>query len=72
MSLKVRRLSPTAARDELGKELQSLERKHSMTSWDFYERYRAGELDDSDDFARWAAVCYMAVRTGVLVPPSGD
>jgi hypothetical protein len=70
VGLKVRKLSPEMAGAELGEELATLERRHSMTSWDFYERYRAGELEDSDDFARWATLCYLAVRTGVLRPPA--
>jgi hypothetical protein len=36
-----------------------------MSSAEFYERYCAGEFPEfphAEDFFRWAAYCYMALR----------
>jgi hypothetical protein len=72
MPLRVRKLDSEALRDELTRELGELEQKHGMPSLEFYRRFRAGELGDSSEFVRWAGLCYMAVRNGVLTPPVDD
>ena len=38
----------------LAKELQEYERKHEMTSQEFFERYQRGELNDHMEFIEWA------------------
>jgi hypothetical protein len=64
MKIPTRKLSS----DDLRRELASFEAKHGMTSSQFYNRFRAGELGDDAEFMRWAGLCYIALRTGVLAP----
>jgi len=42
------------ALDALLRSLISYEQKHQMSSDEFYERYLAGELEDSREFVEWA------------------
>ncbi len=42
------------ALDSLLRSLAAYERKHGMTSADFYEKYLAGKMKDSADFVEWA------------------
>ncbi len=53
---------------DLQRELLGLEREHGMSSSDFYNRFRAGELGDDPQYMHWAGLCYIAMRTGVLAP----
>ena len=53
-------------RAQLVEELAKLEREHSMTSAEFYARYREGKISDTPSFTHWASLCYMAMRRGVL------
>jgi hypothetical protein len=55
---------------ELEGRFAKLEQERSMTAWEFYERFRAGELNDSPETVRWAGLCYMAERSGVLAAPA--
>ena len=69
MGLEVRKLS----REMLEEELVELERRHGRSSAECYEQYRTGALGDeadSPEFVRWAGLCYMAVRNGVLQLPT--
>jgi hypothetical protein len=66
MTRVVRKLS----KRELKEQLALLEHDRSMTAWEFYERFRAGELDDSPETMRWAGLCYLAERSGVLAAPT--
>jgi len=34
--------------------LTSYEQRYGMTSWEFYQRFRAGELGDDMDFVEWS------------------
>jgi hypothetical protein len=43
----------------LDAELAALEEQYGLLSADFYHCYRAGELEQSRDFIRWAG-CYEA------------
>ncbi len=43
----------------LDEELAALEKQYGLLSPDLYHFYRAGELEQSRDFIRWAA-CYEA------------
>jgi hypothetical protein len=52
--------------ERLRDELRSLERERGMPAAEFYARYRAGELGDSPETTRWAGICYMALRRGIL------
>ena len=60
----------TLTRERLSKELKRLEHEYRVSSWEFYERYHAGNLEeaDSDDFMRWAWLCSIALRNGTLAP----
>lgn len=50
---------------DIKRELAVYERKYGMTSSDFQKRYRAGELDGTQDFVRWMGLCrMMAAATG--------
>jgi hypothetical protein len=66
MAREVRKLSSV----ELMEQLRQLEQERSMTPQEFYERFRAGELDDSPETMRWAGLCYMAERSGLLTAPA--
>ena len=65
------KITPLTA-DDIRERLQAYERKHGMPSSEFYERYCNGEFLESDEFFRWGAYCYMALRdhrTRSLVDP---
>lgn len=42
------------ALDSLLRALAAYERKHGMSSADFYAKYLAGTMEDSEDFVEWA------------------
>lgn len=42
------------ALDSLLRSLAAYERTYGMTSVDFYEKYLAGNMEDSADFVEWA------------------
>ena len=46
--------NPLEALLALNRSLLSFEQRHDMTSSQFYERYRAGQLGDERDFVEWA------------------
>lgn len=52
--------------EQLAQQLEQLERELGMPPSEFYDRFRAGELDDSIELTHWAGVCYIALRSGVL------
>jgi hypothetical protein len=52
----------------LSEELERLEREHHMPSSAFLEKYQAGEMGDSKDMVRWAWLCSVALRNGMLKP----
>ncbi len=37
-----------------------------MSSQEFYDQFRAGELGDSLDYVSWAGLCDVALSHGVL------
>ena len=45
---------------QLQQDLAELEQRHSLSSAEFYRRYRAGQTDDRMDFVEWAALVQMA------------
>lgn len=51
--------------DELALELDRLEKKYRMSSREFYERFTRGELGDSEELMRWAALYEAALSVGV-------
>lgn len=51
---------------ELRASLADYEKRYSMPSQEFYDRYRAGELGDSSQFVDRAGLCYLAVGAGIL------
>jgi hypothetical protein len=64
-TVKVIELTP----ERLAEELATLERAHSMSSAEFYDRYREGLMGDSEEVMYWAGLCSMAARVGVLTSP---
>lgn len=52
--------------DRLKDELDRLEREHRMSSVEFYTRLQAGTLAEHDDYVRWAWLCTVALRRGLL------
>ena len=54
--------------ERLRAELARLEAGHGLSSAEFFERYQAGEMGDSKAIIRWAWLCSVAVRSGVLAP----
>jgi hypothetical protein len=58
----ITRLSP----EMMSAELAKFENKYGLTSSEFYDRWRTGEIKESTDFFDWAGLCYMALRNGVL------
>lgn len=61
----VDRISP----DQLRAELAGFERDHGITSAAFLDRWTRGELD-GPGYVIWAGLCRMAVRAGILEPPT--
>lgn len=59
----------TIGPEQLAQELELLEREHRMPSWEFFERYQAGNLPESSEYVRWAWLCSMALRRGSLSRP---
>jgi len=54
-----------AARDEtvlydLEHDLSELEQKHGMTSEEFFHRWQAGKMSDTEDFMDWNALYQIA------------
>jgi hypothetical protein len=47
---------------ELAHELQEYERKYEMSSSEFFERFRRGELGDDMDWIEWAGVYQLFQR----------
>ena len=45
--------------EELKAELQAFEEKYQMSSEDFYQRFRLGEMGDAVDFVEWSAFYQM-------------
>ena len=55
------------ARDEvvlhdLERDLRELEEQYQMSSHEFFERWQAGEMDDTADFMDWNALYQMATE----------
>ncbi len=48
--------------DDLRKDLNKFERRFSMKSADFFEKYTAGKLEDSADFFEWSSLFQMYKR----------
>ncbi len=43
-------------------ELADFERRHGLTTDEFFQRWQAGEAGDSLDFTEWAALAQMRAR----------
>jgi len=56
MAMATRRLSPA----DIKRELAVYEAKYGMTSAEFRERYRRGELDGPADYIRWMGLRRMS------------
>jgi hypothetical protein len=56
------RLTP----ETLKEQLSAYEDSYKMTSADFLAKYHAGKMGDSRDVMRWAWLCSVAVKLGVL------
>ncbi len=56
-TLKIRRLTPAMIREDLAE----YEQRHGMTSAAFWERYCAGQFEESTEFFLWGSICYMAL-----------
>ena len=54
--------------ERLRAELARLEAQHGMSSAEFFERSQAGDMGDSKGVMRWAWLCAVAARSGVLAP----
>ena len=55
------------ARDEvvlrdLERDLRELEEQYQMPSYEFFQRWQAGEMDDTADFMDWNALHQMATE----------
>ena len=55
-------LTPALLKDEL----ERLEQKYRMSSSEFYSRFHEGTLSEERDFMRWAWLCTVAMRQGLL------
>ncbi len=44
---------------ELAKELQGYERRHGMSSEEFFRRFQQGELGDALDYIDWAGAYHL-------------
>lgn len=56
--------SPVDALVAVSKQLSVYENRYGMSSEDFYDNYRKGQIEDSVDFIEWANSYqhYMAVK----------
>ncbi len=56
--------SPVDALVAVSKQLSIYENRYGMSSEDFYDNYRKGQIEDSVDFIEWANSYqhYMAVK----------
>jgi hypothetical protein len=59
------RLTP----ETLKLQLAAYEERYSITSTDFLEKYHAGTMGDDRDVMRWAWLCSVAVKLGMLTAP---
>ena len=55
-------LTPELLKAELGR----LEQEYRMSSHEFYSRFHEGTLSEERDFVRWAWLCTVAMRQGML------
>jgi len=46
----------------LQRDLAELERKHGISSKEFYERFQAGQMSDEADFMEWNVLYKMATK----------
>jgi hypothetical protein len=46
--------SPLDALVAIAKRLSVFEMRHQITSEDFFDKFRKGEMEDSEDFVEWA------------------
>ena len=44
-------------------DLKSYEKKHKLSTEDFYKKYSAGELSDDTDYMIWAGIHEMLIRS---------
>ncbi len=52
--------------EELLRELDRLEREHRLSSAEFLARVHAGTVPEGPDVVRWAWLCTVAMRRGLL------
>ena len=60
-----------ATPEQLREQLDRFEREHAMSSRDFLRRWDAGELVERPEYFRWAGVCHLAAKMGLLTPGPG-
>ena len=53
--------SPLDALVAIAKRLSVFEMRHQIPSEDFFDKFRKGEMEDSEDFVEWAND-YMGLR----------
>ena len=59
---KTTRLTPELLQDELAR----YEGRYKMPSLDFLDKYQSGQMGDSREVMRWAWLCSVALRLGML------
>ena len=52
--------------ESLKQQLATYEEKYGITSTDFLEKHHAGKMGDARDVMRWAWLCSVAVKLGLL------
>ena len=63
----IRIASSQAARDrsvlnDLERDLQEMEKRYQMSSAEFFQRWKSGDLPDTADFMDWNAIYQMATE----------
>ena len=48
---------------EMQVDIEEFEKKHNMSSEDFYKRFENGELEDNNDFILWSGIIEMQKRS---------
>ena len=51
--------------NEIDKDLKKYEKKYTMSSETFYDKFEEGEIDDSTDFMIWAGIYEMQLKSKI-------
>ncbi len=57
--LTIRMLTPNEAAIENERKMREYEARYGMSSADFYEQYKAGQMPDCFEMSDWAGLCYV-------------